>query len=162
MRSIAIACATEDQAWYCDAKYWYLWKQTRGNEFIPCSNNFCHILKCFCSFKISHITLIWPKALCKHSVYSVASQRQEKMMAAVITIVTSSTTFLSLYISCWWRQAWDRCIYFMDVSQSEARVSTEHGITKYAKKMPNKKADSIKCIIQISQSKLNTIVCLIQ
>ena len=43
-------------------------KQTRGNEFIPCSNNICDILKRFRSFKITAITLIWPKSSYKHSV----------------------------------------------------------------------------------------------
>ena len=35
-------------------------------------------------------------------------------------------TFLRLYILRWWRQTWDTV-----VNQSEARVSTEHGIKKY-------------------------------
>ena len=43
-------------------------KQTRGNEFIPCSNNICHILKCFHGFKIPGIPLIWPKSPYKHGV----------------------------------------------------------------------------------------------
>ena len=43
-------------------------KQTRGNEFIPCSNNICDILTQFRSFKIPAITLIWPKSPYKHSV----------------------------------------------------------------------------------------------
>ena len=49
-------------------KFPYPWKQTRGNEFIPCSNNICDILKRFRSFKIPAITLIWPKSLYKHTV----------------------------------------------------------------------------------------------
>ena len=49
-------------------KFPYPRKQTRGNEFIPCSNNICDILKRFRSFKISAITLIWPKSPYKHSV----------------------------------------------------------------------------------------------
>ena len=40
----------------------------RGNEFIPCSNNIYDILNRFRSFKISAITLIWPKSPYKHSV----------------------------------------------------------------------------------------------
>ena len=43
-------------------------KQTRGKEFIPCSNNICDILKRFRSFKIPAITLIWPKSSYKHIV----------------------------------------------------------------------------------------------
>ena len=49
-------------------KFPYPRKQTRGNEFIPCSNNICDILKRFHSFKIPAITLIWPKSSYKHSV----------------------------------------------------------------------------------------------
>ena len=49
-------------------KFPYPRKQTRGNEFIPCSNNTCYILKRFRSFKIPAITLIWPKSSYKHSV----------------------------------------------------------------------------------------------
>ena len=49
-------------------KYPYPRKETRGNEFIPCSNNICDILKRFRSFKIPAITLIWPKSSYKDSV----------------------------------------------------------------------------------------------
>ena len=49
-------------------KFPYPPKQTRGNKFIPCSNNICDILKRFRSFKIPAITLIWPKSSYKHSV----------------------------------------------------------------------------------------------
>ena len=49
-------------------KFPYPRKQTRGNEFIPCSNNIYDILNCFRSFKIPAITLIWPKSPYKHSV----------------------------------------------------------------------------------------------
>ena len=47
-------------------KFPYPRKQTRGNEFIPCSNN---ILKRFRSFKIPAITLIRPKSSYKHKCY---------------------------------------------------------------------------------------------
>ena len=49
-------------------KFPYPRKQTRGNEFIPCSNNIYDILNRFRSFKIPAITLIWPKSPYKHSV----------------------------------------------------------------------------------------------
>ena len=49
-------------------KFPYLWKQTRGNEFIPCSNKVCDNLKHFRSFKIPAITLIWSISPYKHSV----------------------------------------------------------------------------------------------
>ena len=52
-----------------------------------------------------------------------------KADAAVgIAIVTSSMTFLCLYISRWWRQTWDAATYFTVVNQSKARISAEHGI----------------------------------
>ena len=57
-------------------KFPYPRKQTRGNEFIPCSNNVCDILKRFRSFEIPAITLIWPKSLYKHSV--TRSYRSDK------------------------------------------------------------------------------------
>ena len=44
--------------------------------------------------------------------------------AVGIAIVTSSMTFLCLYISRWWRQTWDTAPYFTVVNQSEARIST--------------------------------------
>ena len=44
------------------------WKQTKDNECIPCSNDVCHILKLFRSFKIPAITFILPKSSYKLSV----------------------------------------------------------------------------------------------
>ena len=49
-------------------KFPYLQKQTRGNKYIPCSNNICNMLKRLSSFIIPAITLIWPKSSYKHSV----------------------------------------------------------------------------------------------
>ena len=110
-------------------KFTYPRKQTRGNEFIPCSNNICDILKRFRSFKFQAITLSWPKSPYKHSV--TRSYRSGKRTAVGIAIVTSSMTFLCLYISRWWRQTWDTPPYLTVVNQSEARISTEHGISVY-------------------------------
>ena len=114
-------------------KFPYPRKQTRSNEFIPCSNNICDILKRFRSFKIPAITLIWPKSSYKHNVTrSYLSGKESGRRTAVgIAIVTSSMTFFCLYISRWWRQTWDTAPYFMVVNQSEARISTEHGIKGY-------------------------------
>ena len=42
--------------------------QTKANEFIPCSNDICHILKRFRNFKTSIIPFILPKSLFKLSV----------------------------------------------------------------------------------------------
>ena len=63
-----------------------------------CSKDFCHILKRFRSFKIADITFTWTNSMCK---YSVSSERQEKTTVVVITIVTSSIMFFSLYIARW-------------------------------------------------------------
>ena len=54
-----------------------------------------------------------------------------RTVAVGIAIVTSSMTFLCLYISRWWRQTWDTPPYLTVVNQSEARISTEHGIMLY-------------------------------
>ena len=54
-----------------------------------------------------------------------------KWTAVGIAIVTSSMTFLCLYISRWWRQTWDMAPYFTVVNQSKARISTEHRIRGY-------------------------------
>ena len=63
--------------------------------------------------------------------------------AVGIAIVTSLMTFLCLYISRWWRQTWDTAPYFTAVNQSEARISTEHGI------------------IQITPWKFQTVYCFV-
>ena len=111
-------------------KFPYPREHTRGNEFIPCSNNICDILKRFRSFKIPAITLIWLKSSYKHSV--IRSYRSGKESGRDgIAIVASSMTFLCLYISRWWRQTWDTAPYFTVVNQSEARISTEHGINMH-------------------------------
>ena len=59
-------------------KFPYPRKQTRGNEFIPCSNSICDILKRFRSFNITAITLIWPKSPYKHSVTRSYPSGKEK------------------------------------------------------------------------------------
>ena len=51
-------------------------------------------------------------------------------------------TFLFLYISRWWRQTWDTPPYLTVVNQSEARISTEHGIN-YNDVIMGKKASQI-------------------
>ena len=59
-------------------KFPYPRKQTRGNEFIPCSNNIFDILKRFRSFKIPAIISIWPKSLYKHSVTRLYRSGKER------------------------------------------------------------------------------------
>ena len=96
-------------------KFPYPRKQTRCNEFIPCSKDVCHILNRFR----------------RNTVLLDRIAAAKKRTAVAIVAVTTSMTFLSRCISRWWRQAWDTCIYFTVVSQSEASVSTEHGINIY-------------------------------
>ena len=71
-------------------KFPYPWKQTRGNEFIPCSNNICDILKHFHSFKIPAITLIWPKSSYKHSV----------PLSLYLMLMTSNVRYGSIFHGC--------------------------------------------------------------
>ena len=49
-------------------RFSYPRKQTKGNEFIPCSNDVYHILKRFPSFKTPAIPFILPKSSHKRSV----------------------------------------------------------------------------------------------
>ena len=106
-------------------KFPYPRKQTRGNDFIPCSNNICDILS-FRSFKIPAITLIWPKSPYKHSVLGRTVAVRKADCAVRIAIVTSSMTFLCLYISRWWRQTWDTAPYFTVVNHA-IRSENQHG-----------------------------------
>ena len=109
-------------------KFLYPRKQTRGNEFIPCSDG---IFKNVSAALESQLSL---SSGLNHWINTVLLGRiavQEKSTAVVIAIVTSSVMFLYLYISHWWRQTWDTCVYFTVVSQSEVRVNTEHGIKHY-------------------------------
>ena len=99
-------------------KFPYPWKQPRGNEFIPWSNEFCHILKRFHSFKTPAIPFIWFKTSYQHSINSAPRSGKEKWAAVVIAIVPSSITFLSLFISRWWRHTWDTRLYLMVVRES--------------------------------------------
>ena len=111
-------------------KFPYPRKQTRGNEFIPCSNNICDILKSFHSFKIPDVTLIWPKSPYKHSV--TRSYRSGKESCGGRNRHCDNINDVPLcYISRWWRQTWDTAPYFTVVNQSEARISTEHGISYF-------------------------------
>ena len=102
-------------------------KQTRGNEFIPCSKDVCHILKCFRIFK-AQLSLY---SALKHSINTVSLGRiaaAKKWATFGIATVTSLRHSFLFYISGRWRQTWDTLLYFTNVSQSEARVSTEHWI----------------------------------
>ena len=75
-------------------RFRYPRQQTRCNEFIPCSQAACHILKSYLSFVIPAIPLVWRIKQC----YSVEPQQQGKWVAIGIAIVTSSMTFL-IFIS---------------------------------------------------------------
>ena len=102
-------------------------KQTVDNKFIRCSNNVRHILKRFRSTEIPAIPFIWPKSLYKHSV--TRPHRSSKKSGRRLWSQLWHHQWCSfLFISCWWHQTWDTCTYFTVISQSEVRVSTEHGI----------------------------------
>ena len=93
-------------------KFPYPWKQRRGNEFIPCSNNIYYIVNRFCSFKIPAITLIWPKSPYKHSV--IRSYRSGKEsgrnrhcdvindvpLSLYLTLMTSNVRYGSIFHGC--------------------------------------------------------------
>ena len=96
-------------------KFPYPRKQTRGNEFIPCSNNICDILKRFRSFKIPAITLIWPKSSYKHSVTrsyrsgKESGRRSEaplwchqwrSFISLSLTLMTSNVRYGSIFHGC--------------------------------------------------------------
>ena len=112
-------------------KFPYPRKQTRGKEFIPCSNNICDILKRFRSFKIPDITLIWSKSSYKHSVTRSYRSGKESGRRSESPLWRHQWCSFVLYISRWWRQTWDTAPYLTVVNQSEARISTEHGINIY-------------------------------
>ena len=95
-------------------KFPYPHQQTRGNKFIPCSSNICHILKCFCSFKIPTIPSIWPKSPYKHSVTrSYCRVRKaddgrnrncdvinDVPLSLYLTLMTSNVRYVSIFHSC--------------------------------------------------------------
>ena len=104
-------------------KFTYPGKQTRGNKFIPWSNDVRHILKCFRSFKTPAIPFILSKSSYKLSF--ARWHRSDKKVdggrdGRMIAIVTSSMSFLSLYISCWWRQMY---IYISRLLANQKRES---------------------------------------
>ena len=74
-------------------KFPYPRKQTRCNEFIPCSNDVCQIMKRFRSFKISDTHFIWLKSSYKHSIALSHSSGKESKRRSW---------------SAWWRHQW-RC-----------------------------------------------------
>ena len=113
--------ASQYQAWPSAArgiamlrvdKFPYPRKQTRGNEFIPCSNSICDILKRFRSFKIPAITVIWLKSPHKHSVtrsYRSGKESGRRSESDVIndvplslylTLMTSNVRYASIFHGC--------------------------------------------------------------
>ena len=96
-------------------KFPYPRKQTRGNEFIPCSNNICDNLKRFRSFEIPAITLIWPKSPYKHSVTRSYRSGKESgrrgrnrhcdvindvPLSLYLTLMTSNERYRSIFHGC--------------------------------------------------------------
>ena len=77
-------------------KFPYPRKQTRGNEFIPCSIDACYFLKRVHSFRILAIALISPNSLYKQSVSR--SHHCGKQIARIgIPSVRSSVASLCVY-----------------------------------------------------------------
>ena len=83
-------------------KFPYPHQQTKGNEIIPCSNDVCHILKRFRSFK-PHLSL---SSCLNHRINSALLGRIAAARKVdggpdhrVNAIVALSMTFISLYIS---------------------------------------------------------------
>ena len=112
-------------------KFPYPRKQTRGNEFIPCSNNTCDILKRFHSFKIPTITLIWLKSP-RNTVLlgrTVAVRKadggrnrhcdviNDVPLSLYLTLMTSNVRYGSIFHGCQpirsenQHGAWDKYIY---------------------------------------------------
>ena len=95
-------------------KFPYPRQQTRGNEFIPCSNNICDILKRFHSFKIPVIPLIWSKSPYKHSVTRPCRSGKESgrwseshcdvindvPLFLYLTLMTSNVRYASILYGC--------------------------------------------------------------
>ena len=102
-------------------------KQTKGNEFIPSSNDVCQILKPFRSFKRPAIPFILPKSSYKLSVtWSHRSRKESGRWPWSSLWHHQWRSFF--HISRWCSQTLNMCLYFTIISQSEARVSTEHRI----------------------------------
>ena len=88
-------------------KFPYRLKQTKGNKFIPCSNNLCHTLKCFCSFKSPDIPFILPKSSYKFSVdqsHGCCKRSGRWPWSLCDCHCDVIMMFPSLYISHWWSQ----------------------------------------------------------
>ena len=111
-------------AMLCVDKFPYLHQQTRGNKFIPCSNNVCHILKCFRSFKIPATPLISPKSLYKHSVSRSHRSGKESAWWSGSPLWHHQWCSFCLYLILMMSNIRYAYIYFTVVSQSEVRVST--------------------------------------
>ena len=86
-------------------KFPYPRKQTKVNEFIPRSNDAYHILKRLFLSCLNH-------RINSVLLGRIAAAREEdgRRDRRVIAIVTSSMTFLSLYISRWWRKTLNTCL----------------------------------------------------
>ena len=139
-------------------KFPYPRKQTRGKEFILCSNDLCHILKRFHSesqlpllFCLNHCIKTVLRGRIKAARKSDAGRPWSPYYDAPFLFISHSDDVkrkIRVYIlatrarftkptprsgGSWCSMT---CIYYTVISQSEARVSTEHGIklcTKHAR-----------------------------
>ena len=114
-------------------KFLYPRKQTKGDEFIRCSNDGCHTIKRFRRFE-TQLSLFSCLNHCIKSVLlgRIAAARTVDGGCDHRVISASSMTFLSLYTSRWWRQTLNTGLYFTVISQSGTIISTEHGIDVYS------------------------------
>ena len=121
--------AKRDIAMLSVDKFPYPRNRTRDNEFHPCSKDACHILKCFHNFKPPESPFILHNSPYQLSIArSNRSGEENGLWSQRDRHCASSLTFFSRYISCWWRQTLNTCIYFTFINQWEVRVSTMHGI----------------------------------
>ena len=112
-------------------------KQTKYNEFILCSSDVCHILNMFTALK-SQLSFLTGVNKCINTVLlgRIAAARKvdggrDRHRDVINDALLSLYIYIYLYISRWWHQTWDRCIYFMLISQPDERVGNENGIYIY-------------------------------
>ena len=124
-------------------KFPYPGKQTKCNEFIPCSNDVCQILKRPCTFKTPAIPFILPKSLYKLSVAQSHRSGKENGWQPWLPLWHHQWRY-SLSISCWWCQTLNMCLYFTVISHRENSPVTQPpqsphcylGAVDHAKKFP--------------------------
>ena len=120
--------ATHDIAMLCVDKFPYLHQQTRGIEFILCSNDTCHTWKCFHSFR-NQISLLSGQNYGINTVLlgHIAAARKVDGSCYRHCEAISGISF-SLYLMLMMSKMRYMCLYFTVFSQSDERVSTKLGM----------------------------------